>query len=285
MPKNRGAASTSLHALTSVLFLFQNESVMTDKLESFSIEELYTLADKMGLDLPPDLERNFVIEEILDVLAEDSEERRSSQVEALHVDEKKFCGSELDDIDMDEESDFMLEERYNETMIHVIVRDPSWAFAFWDIADSELDEFRGDDSSASLFLRVTELPPAGGAPSSACENQREYFDIPVSEEDRQWYINLPRSGMRFRIDLCVRRTGQVGKIRVVARSNEVVSPRLSLVQDLASIDEGWRSLLVLSGICDLHIDGFDDVDQSRAGSIAGSAVCSGTAAQGSAAVR
>jgi hypothetical protein len=273
------------YALTSVLLLFQNESVMNDKLESFSIEELYSLADKMGLDLPPGLERNFVIEEILEVLAEDSEDRRSSQVDAVHVDEKKFCGSELDDIDMGDESGFTLEERYNETMIHAIVRDPSWAFAFWDVADSELDAVRGDDTSASLFLRVTELSTSGETASSACEAHKEYFDIPISDEDRQWYINLPRSGMRFRIDLCIRRAGQVGKIRVLARSNEVISPRPSLALPASMLDESWRGILMLSGIGHLHIEGFEDEGHSRGDSAADSAVYSEGAAHGNAAAR
>ncbi len=221
----------------------------TDRLESYSIEELYALADKMGLDLPPGLERPFVVEELIEALDEDTEDRRSSRGEAVHVDEKKFSGAGLDGIAAGADEG-TLEERYNETMIHAIVRDPSWAFAFWDLSDADLGELRGDESSAGLFLRVAELPARCDV-----EPRREHFDIPVSDEDRQWYINLPRSGVRFRVDLCSRRPGMMGgRIRIMARSNEVLSPRQGVASPMSSLDEGRRAMLELSGIGELHIE-------------------------------
>ena len=60
---------------------------MSDKLDALSIEELYALADKTGLDLPLGLERPFIVEEILEALEEDSEDRRAAQGEAVHIDE------------------------------------------------------------------------------------------------------------------------------------------------------------------------------------------------------
>ncbi len=233
----------------------------TDRLESYSIEELYALADKIGLDLPPGLERPFVIEELIEALAEDTEDRRSSRGDAVHVDEKKFSGAGIDGISEGDGSGGALEERYNETMIHAIVRDPSWAFAFWDLSDAELGELRGEEGSAGLFLRVAELPARG-----ECEQRKECFDIPVSDEDRQWYINLPRSGVRFRVDLCSRRSGPMGgKIRIMARSNEVQSPRQSLASPISSLDEARAAILSLSGIDDLHIEEPEEGDERPSG--------------------
>jgi uncharacterized protein len=244
------------HALTSLRHIFQNVPVTTDKLESLSLEELYALADRTGLDLPPGLARPFVIEEILDVLEEDSEDRRSSQGEALHIDEKKYSELRIDEIDVDPGVDESMTARYNETMIRAIVRDPSWAFAYWDVSDAELGSLRGDESSAGLFLRVAEICGAGDPGGS--DNHREYFDIPVTDSDLQWYINLPRSGVRFRIDLCTRRAGQGGKFRVLARSNEVESPRQSLATPREELEAATRELLALSGIEELSIDGRAD---------------------------
>ena len=172
----------------------------SDKLDALSLEELYTLADKTGLDLPPGLDRPFVVEEILEVLEEDSEDRRAEQGEAVHIDEKKYSGLRIGDFDLVLGPDESLATRYNETMIRAIARDPSWAFAYWDVSDSEIEALRGEDSTAGLFLRVAEIGP----PGEQSDGQREYFDIPVADNDLQWYINLPRSGVRFRIDLCAR---------------------------------------------------------------------------------
>jgi uncharacterized protein len=235
--------------------------VTTDKLESLSLEELYVLADRTGLDLPPGLERPFVIEEILEVLEEDSEDRRSSQGEALHIDEKKYSELRIDEIDVDPGVDESMTTRYNETMIRAIVRDPSWAFAYWDVSDAELGSLRGDEGSAGLFLRVAEI--CGAEDAGGSDNHHEYFDIPVSDNDLQWYINLPRSGVHFRIDLCARHAGQGGKFRVLAHSNEVESPRQSLATSSEGLEAAGCELLALSGIEDLSIDGCADGNPRR----------------------
>jgi hypothetical protein len=233
--------------------------VTTDKLDALSLEELYVLADRTGLDLPPGLERPFVIEEILEVLEDDFEDRRSSQGEALHMDEKKYSELRIDEIDVDPGVDESMTARYNETMVRAIVRDPSWAFAYWDVSDSEIDALRGEEGSAGLFLRVAEIGGTG-EPDNA---HHEYFDIPVADGDLQWYINLPRSGVRFRIDLCARRSGQGGKIRVLARSNEVESPRQTLSIPRAELDPATYKLLAHSGIEELSLDGPVEVDSRR----------------------
>jgi len=234
--------------LTSPLFLSQNASVNSEKLDSLSLEALYALADKMGLDLPTGLERLFVMEEILDALAEDSEDRRSSSDEALLVEEKKYSGSESDSLDLRIDDSPQLEQRYNETMIRALVRDPSWAFAYWDLSDAEKSSMLGDESVPPLFLRIIEVDREGG------ELKHGHFDIPVSLEDLQWYINLPRSGIRFRIDLCSRRGVAAGsRIRILARSNLVDSPRQELRPGTEGIDRAGLRLLQLSGIGDMRI--------------------------------
>lgn len=230
-----------------------------EKLDALSLEELYALAEKTGLDLPPGLERPFVIEEILDALEEDSEDRREAQGEAVHIDEKKYSGLRMGDFDVDSGYSEPIAARYNETMIRAIARDPSWAFAYWDVSDSDLEALRGEEASAGLFLRVVEL----GQGCDQGEAQREYFDIPVADNDNQWYINLPRSGVRFRIDLCARRGGQAGKVRALARSNEVESPRLGLSPPEGGLDEASYELLALSGLDDLPIEDSGDVNSLR----------------------
>lgn len=218
------------------------------KLESLSLEALYALAERMGLDLPSGLERLFVVEEILDALVEDSEARRPARDEAVHVDEKKYSGSELDELGAASDGPPQLEARYNETMIRALVRDPSWAFAYWDLSDAERVALASDDVVSPLYLRVVELDPAGG------DAKLEHFDIPVSLDDLQWYINLPHPAMRFRIDLCSRKSGAgASRSRVLARSNVVASPRQELQPEPKGLDPPTVRLLQLSGIAGMHI--------------------------------
>ncbi len=216
----------------------------SEKLASLSVEDLYLLADRMGLDLPSGLERVFVLEEILEALEEDSEDRLAARGDALRVEEMKYSGSEPDAPFMQREAPQALERRYNETMVRALVRDPSWAFAYWDISDAERASLAGEESAASLFLRVTE--------TDGEEGRREFFDIPVSHDDIQWYINLPRPGVRFRIDLCARRASS--RFRTLARSNEVSAPRQALAAPASTLDARALALLRLSGLEEFHIE-------------------------------
>jgi hypothetical protein len=215
--------------------------VTSEKLGSLSVEDLYLLADRMGLDLPPGLERVFVLEELLGALADETEENRGGG--SLRVGEMRFSGSEPDAIYAHREAPPTLQRRYNETMVRSLVRDPSWAFAYWDISDAEREKLQDGDSPASLFLRITEAKNE--------DSRKIFFDIPVSYDDLQWYINLPRPGIRFRIDLCARRPGS--RLRVLARSNEIAAPRQT-VSARSKPDARSASLLRLSGIEELRIE-------------------------------
>ncbi len=218
--------------------------VISEKFESLSDEALFALAEKMGLDVPPSLDRVFVIEEIVGALEEDSLERRSSGGAPIHIEEKKFSGSELDGIEACIEAAPCIERRYNETVVHALVRDPSWAFAFWDLADSDRAALRSQESQSALFLRIQEAGADG-------EGTREYFDIPVAEDDLQWYINLPRPNARYRIEL---RARAGGRSRLLARSALVVAPRQTLDEAAAAFDPRTAELLRLSGLDSLKIE-------------------------------
>jgi hypothetical protein len=220
--------------------------VKAEKFESLSDEALYTLAERMGLALPPDLARVFVVEEILEALEEDSEERRGGGVASVRIEESKYSGSEMDDVAACLDCPPAMERSYNETTVKVLVRDPSWAFAFWDLAEADRQSLRSEDEGAAVFLRVYETTEADRP-----ENKRDFFDIPVSEDDLQWYINLPRPKARYRIDLCAR---SEGKVRVLARSKEAAVPRQILEDGLGNLSPATVQLLRLSGLETLDIE-------------------------------
>jgi hypothetical protein len=70
--------------------------------------------------------------------------------------------------------------------------------------------------AGQLFLRVYEMVDSSHTPGLA-----DFFDIPLDINDRSWYVNLPRTGMRYCIDLMVLyRSGE----KILARSNIASSP-------------------------------------------------------------
>lgn len=227
----------------------------SDKFESLSDEALYALADKMGLDLPPALERVFVVEEILGAIEEDSQERRSGRISTVRVEEAKFSSSELDEVAASIFPDTPLPKTYNETAIRVLVRDPSWAFAFWDISENERQALMEGEWESTLFLRIFEL-----SEDATAEQKKEFFDIPVSIDDSQWYINLPRAKARYRIELCAR---AAGRLKVLARSRDACVPRQYLESPLDSLEGTKAELLRLSGVESLDIEPEGDVNPRR----------------------
>jgi len=221
-------------------------SVKPEKFESLSDEALLALAERMGLSLPPDLDRVFVVEEILDAIEEDSEERGAAGLSAGRMEETKFSCADFLDVDACLEAAPVLSPSYNDTSIKVLVRDPSWAFAFWEIAESEKPALLSADGLIDLFLRVCETSE-DGTPL----DKQEFFDIPIAEEDQQWYINLPKPKTRYRIDLCARLDG---KTRVLARSRNVAVPRQLLDENWKRLGPGSAELLRLSGLESLDIE-------------------------------
>lgn len=217
------------------------------------MDALYALADKMGLDLPLDLERVFVVEALLEAFEEDSAERRASGDAAVHIEEKKYSGSELDEIDASLDAAPCIASRYNETVVHVIPRDPEWAFVFWDVKDDDLDELRASGGFSHLFLRVVKDPGREGRSATS-------FEVVVGDEDDHWYLHLPDENREYRVDLYAR----IGaKSRLLAHSAPVRTPRALIADCLSDLDPDAARLVSLSGLASLEIVPVPDHHPSR----------------------
>ncbi len=217
--------------------------VNVERLNGLSIEALYALADKMGLDLPTGLDRLFIVEALIEAFQEDEEERKSTGDAADHMEEKKFSGSELDEIDASLDVAPCIESRYNETVIHVIARDPAWAFVFWDVRDEELDAIKANDGFSSLFLRVVKEPGYESRDSVA-------FEVLVGDSDDHWYLHLPEEDRSYRVDLYAR-TGS--RTRLLAHSPIIRTPRALIADSLPDLGPGAAELAALSGLVSLEI--------------------------------
>lgn len=240
-------------ALTTRPRLPENGGVTSEKLDALTDGELRRLADRVGLDLPEDLDRVFVLEELVEAIEEDRHGRRDAGDSPVHIAEMKYATLSSDPMPGMPDPLQVHPSRYGETMIRAMARDPSWAFAFWDISDPDRQALLEEDEGASLFLRVTEIG-AGDAP------KRGFFDIPVSVEDAQWYINLPRAEASYRIELCAR---SGGKVRSLARAAETVVPRQSLEFSRADPGRGITELLRLSGMELLDIEAREESHPQR----------------------
>ena len=121
------------------------------RLLELSDETLQDLARREGVLVSSPLDREDVIEQILEAIAEDRFERDIVNNLAMRIKEKKYEVVQEDEFISSMEDEFVLPEIYNETKIFLMLRDPFWAFCYWELFPAEAAEVRQSDGGTLLF--------------------------------------------------------------------------------------------------------------------------------------
>ena len=147
----------------------------TQSLERLSTDELIKLAETQGLDIPPDLERIFIIEEL------------------LYLDRGNIGKTG------EEEETYVLSRQREVSTVEVLVRDPLWAFVFWEIKKHDQEMYEGDADFEGYRLRVNPLKEGSLQPDIA-----GVYTVDVGRNDTARYLGFPPDDRRFfRVELCV----------------------------------------------------------------------------------
>lgn len=127
-----------------------------------------------------------------------------------------------------QKKEFDFPHAYGDNRIVLLVRDPHWLHAYWEITENKYREVSGmlgkDFSGSREILRV----------HNTSENPWKSFDITVSYGSRNWYINVPDANSTYVVDIGF--LAPDGRFLVTARSNAVTTPRDG-PSDI--IDEEW----------------------------------------------
>lgn len=227
-----------------------------DRLSSYSIFDLYKIAENEGLKYDySDGNRGELIEKILDALEESEDERADSNNDAMRLKCKKYDILQDYELEAQEKKVYSIPERYNDTRIVLLLRDPLWAYTYWDLNESKVLELKNEIFFEGFFLRVFELDTKKDSKkdSYSKDNILDYYDIPVDEKDDSWYINLGKTGRHFGIQLC---SLVHGKDIVLSKSNIIKSPRGFVAENINDLtaDSGTMTML-LSGLWDYSNNG------------------------------
>jgi len=246
-------------------------------LESLTTTDLIRMADSMGLDIPPDLERKFIIEELLEILTFDdsgSQDALNSPEYNSGASSETFAANSMVEPESLRDSERVdsvsiesahLPKQYNITFIEVIIRDPLWAFVFWEIKTSEKEQHEKMTDFSGYYLKVS--PWSAHSVSSAmfpainATSSGQFFLVSVKPEDSSWYLGLTDEIFRenqkqFVVELCA---GIKGEETVLAVSNPFTLPVLPAGRDSRNkkkTESGGASinpLVRLSGLGDFHI--------------------------------
>ncbi|MDR1863474.1 MAG: DUF4912 domain-containing protein [Treponema sp.] len=222
-----------------------DNSFTRSNLESLTTDELVGLADLYGTDIPPGLDRLFLIEELLEIASEKEGEEEEGPLEGSWVMETGFL------------EPVPLPKQYNITFIAVMIRDPLWAFAFWEVKESDKEVFEKAPDFGGYYLKVS---PWEESRRKFSRSQEEgAFTVPVETGDTARYLGFPLAGeagsgkdSRFKVELCARRGADEV---VLALSSPFRLPPLPPTG--AGQEENRKSyqnpLISLSGSGDFHI--------------------------------
>lgn len=201
-----------------------DEALNRASLEKLSFQDLVKLADEYGVDVPEDLDRRFLIAELLE-LSEESD----------IYNEEMIIASEGG-----AEQPVVLSGNFNENQVSCILRNPAWLFVFWNINEQDAARIR-ETPGASLKLRICSLSnPKDLKPE-------EVFDIQTSSQSQEQYVLIPKGKKFLKVELVLITPG-AGE--VLAFSPVVSIPQgSSLVNDLQpGRDTDFSEIEELSGM-------------------------------------
>jgi hypothetical protein len=131
-----------------------------------------------------------------------------------------------------EEERFLFPETYGVDRVRLLVKDPEWIFAYWDLSTTSVDSLRrelGERGMAltRLTLRITD-PGHGGT---------SVILLPYGA--RAWYVRADAAPRSYRAQLGW--TLPSGQFRMLAESNLVATPRTGPSPEIANRRLRWNA--------------------------------------------
>ena len=197
-------------------------------LESITTRELVKLADKAGIDIPPDLDRFFIIRELLDNVLDEA-----APIKAL--------------LEKPSLKTVSLPLHYHITYMEVLPRDPQWVYVFWEIKAQDRERYEIDPRFEGYVLKALENKNHGENNLEKCRDSDfiESYTVPVGKDDNSWYLGFTGAGI-FRVALCVQ-----GLNISLVLSPPFVLPRF--LNSPGNEEYLTRPLIQLSGVSDFTI--------------------------------
>ncbi len=116
---------------------------------------------------------------------------------------------------------------YGEDHVALLVRDPYWLHAYWEVTESTVERLRkqlGEDwHGHRRVLRVYTFDPGTSFDRAHEGNGEDSYDIDLPPGSANWYLNVGRPDHTYRVAVGV--IDRSGTFHAIARSNPVATPR------------------------------------------------------------
>lgn len=172
--------------------------------ESLSFADLLKIADSYNIDVPDNLNRNFLIAELMEA-EEEMNEISGSAVNART--EKTDAPEQIEGNDFENLRRKKLPEMYKITDVEIVFQNPLWSFVFWNISDTDIQYIQKEKMS-SMFLRICSFDDSDG------KNLVDSFEIKIPENTKEQYVLLPSEIKFVAVELNVRNSSGVTRLAV-----------------------------------------------------------------------
>ncbi len=123
---------------------------------------------------------------------------------------------------------------YHENKAALLVRDPWWIFAYWEVTPEREREVYGEIARAGLTPEKTVLRVYDVTDAVSNGHKSSFFDIELNFPVNNWYIDVEKPDRQWAAEIGIRTHG--GRFFMLVRSNTVRTPRYG-VSDI--LDEEW----------------------------------------------
>ena len=211
-----------------------NFSVTRTRLENLSTGELISMAEDAGIDIPPGLDRMFIIEELLLEQSGINKDRQTNELEIIN--------SYTDSV--------ALPKQYNISFIEVMIRDPLWVYIYWEIKRHDRELYENSGNFDSYFIRIYPLNEGEVIPTSPVSRENS-FTIAINTNDLGRYVGFTEDYMlesrRYIIKLGVIHNGTEHQIAI---SQPFMLPEISHEISYGIVNNTLNPLIRLSGAFD-----------------------------------
>ena len=219
-----------------------------ERLEELSFETLARVANQYDIEVAPSKSRLELIEQVVEAIVESQQERDASDNDQTRIERNKYRIIDAEELYFDPDDTYVLPKSYNATRIVLMLRDPAWAFAYWELADTLVRELEGCPGFNGLFLRISQLENTDSREGKIVDS----FDIPIQLSDLQWYIHLSERNTVYQARLVSRCEG---KEEVHATSGRIAVPPGTIAEE-QTVSERADRILAYSGLDRLGVSTF-----------------------------
>jgi len=145
-----------------------------------------------------------------------------------------------------------LPNEYGDTKIVLLIRDPEWVYAYWEINDASRAEFNlaRNGHNRRLVVRLYKITGRNWPQDSA----HYFLDLDVSPYASSWYIKLPEVNEKWCAELGI--FDEENNYLPICRSNVIDTPRNTISEQTDSewmiVEESFRKLYNMSGGIDVN---------------------------------